>query len=377
MKIGFIFNAQSHQIFHSLPVACALSRDYPEIEVTLLARSAAQLDYIRFLASHYEANDLRYLITAPPYPYSQRPESAPVPKWLNLIWNIRTFSQFDVLVVPERTSLRLRRLGLRNTKFVHTTHGAGDDERDWDTRIRDFDLVPLPGAKRRDRLLNKKLLRPGHYFVSGYSKFDLVKRMGEQRLPSFSNGRKTVLYNPHHNKQHSSWHIIGHKVLDYFAQSDQFNLVFAPHIRMFDDGIITSKELTPYRGRKHVLIDTGSSHSIDMSYTLEADIYLGDWSSQVYEFLLHPRPVIFLNPRRNAWQDREEYFWWSLGKVEENIPEMHAALTPGQEWQTRVEAAQRRAFNYTFANFSQSAPARAAAAIVRFVKDGRIDDDLA
>ncbi|MEQ1890019.1 MAG: CDP-glycerol glycerophosphotransferase family protein [Alphaproteobacteria bacterium] len=376
MKIGFIFNAQSHQIFHSLPVACALSCDYPEIEVTLLARSDGQLDYLRFLANHYDASALRYQKITPPYPYSRRPEASSVPKLMTLIWNIRTISQFDVLVVPERTSLRLRHMGLRNTKFVHTTHGAGDDERDWDTRIRDFDLVLLPGAKRRDRLLNKKLLRPGHYFVSGYSKFDLVERMGKQRSPSFSNGRKTVLYNPHHNGQHSSWHNIGHQVMEYFAQSDQFNLIFAPHVRMFDDGIITSEELTPYRDLKHVLIDTGSSRSVDMSYTLEADIYLGDWSSQVYEFLMHPRPVIFLNPRRHAWRNRDEYFWWSLGRVAENISELHAALTHGQEWQTRFEAAQKQAFNYTFANFSQSAPARAAAAIVGFIKDGRIADDL-
>lgn len=377
MKIGFIFIAQSHQIFHSLPAACALSQEYPEIEVTLLARSPAQEDYLRQLAGYYSADRLKYQIIAPPFRSSRSAVNDSVPKLLLLLWNLWGLSRFDALVMPERTSLVLRNMGLRNTKFIHTTHGAGDDERDWDTRIRKFDLVLLPGRKRRDRLLDKALLRPGHYSVCGYSKFDLVTRMGKMRQPLFSNGRKTVLYNPHHNSQHSSWHAIGHQVLDYFAKSGQFNLIFAPHIRMHADGVITREELRPYQKLEHMLIDTGSARSVDMSYSLAADIYLGDWSSQVYEFLLHPRPVIFLNPHQFEWQDKEEYLWWTLGKVAENISEMNSALTGVEQWRAQFEPLQKDAFDYTFANFPQSAPKRAAGAIVSYLKNGRIEDDFA
>jgi hypothetical protein len=35
-----------------------------------------------------------------------------------------------------------------------------------------------------------------------------------------------------------------------------------------------------------VLVDTGSPQMIDMSHVAVADLYLGDVSSQVYEFLL-------------------------------------------------------------------------------------------
>lgn len=375
MKIGFIFNAQIHQFFHSLPVACALSRDFPEIETTLLPRNPAHRDYLRALAKHYDAGRLKYQTAAPPFPWSlASPDTAP-PKFLTLLWNLRTFSQFDALVMPERTSLKLRRMGLRQTKFIHTTHGAGDDERDWDTRLLEFDLVLLPGRKRRDRLLQRDLIRPGHYYVNGYNKFDLVTRMGKTQKPLFNNSRKTVLYNPHHNMAHSSWHKIGHQVLDYFSRSSQFNLIFAPHIRLFADGNINKNELLPYANLQHLLIDTCSPRSVDMTYSLAADIYLGDWSSQVYEFLLHPRPVVFLNPHQHEWQGKEDYLWWTLGRVTENISEMHAALTSTQAWQEEFEAAQKTAFNYTFANFQQAAPERAASAIVKFMKNGRIEDD--
>ena len=36
--------------------------------------------------------------------------------------------------------------------------------------------------------------------------------------------------------------------------------------------------------------DPGSPASTDMTYTRAADIYLGDVSSQVYEFIAEPRP---------------------------------------------------------------------------------------
>lgn len=377
MKIGFIFNAQAHQIFHSLPVACALAQNYPEAEVTVLARNQAQMDYLRSLGSHYDAAKLRYQMTPVPPLFSWLRGKRPPPKRLSLLWNLRTYAQFDALVMPERTSLSLRKMGLRNTQFIHTTHGAGDDERDWDARIRAFDLVLLPGRKRRDRMLEKGLLRAGHYFVSGYNKFDLVTRMNRSSKALFDNGRKTVLYNPHHLETHSSWRMMGRQVLDYFAASDQFNLIFAPHIRMRDDGDISEEELRPYRNLAHMRIDTGSPRSVDMSYSLAADIYLGDWSSQVYEFLLHPRPVVFLNPHQHAWQGREDYLWWTLGPVAEDISSMHQALCDADRNQVQFAPLQKAAFDYTFANFDQPAPERAADAIVKFLRDGVIEDDLA
>lgn len=376
MKIGFIFNAQSHQVFHSLPIACALAQQQPDIEVTLLSRSKAQDNYLRLLAKHYDVSNLRYRIAAPPLAFLRLKANATPSKYLTLLWNLRKFAYFDALVMPERNSIQLRQMGLRTTKFIHTTHGAGDDERDWDTRLRDFDLVLLPGRKRRDRLLEKGLVREGHYFVSGYNKFDLVKRMGKDHAPFFNNGRRTVLYNPHHNEKQSSWKKLGHQVLEYFSHSGQFNLIFAPHIRMRDDGHVSDRELQPYRNLDHILIDTGSPRSIDMTYSLAADIYLGDWSSQVYEFLMRPRPAIFLNPHGHDWQGREDYLWWSLGRVANDIPQMHAALQSVDQWQAHFAPLQEAAIEYTFASFPQSAPQRAAAAITAFLRDGRIDDDL-
>ncbi len=47
-----------------------------------------------------------------------------------------------------------------------------------------------------------------------------------------------------------------------------------------------------------------------MSYTTAADIYLGDVSSQVYEFLYEPRPCLFLNSHEFAWKSDPNFAHW-------------------------------------------------------------------
>src|SRR3546814_19013401 len=73
-------------------------------------------------------------------------------------------------------------------------------------------------------------------------------------------------------------------VLDLFANSNRYNLIFAPHVRLFDPPAAECyAQFERYRKLPHMHIDLGSERSIDMSYTGSADLYLGDVSSQVAE----------------------------------------------------------------------------------------------
>ena len=64
-----------------------------------------------------------------------------------------------------------------------------------------------------------------------------------------------------------------------------------------------------------ILVDLGSRRSVDMTYTLAADLYVGDVSSQVYEFLVRPRPCLFVNAHDAAWEGSEDYAMWRFGPV--------------------------------------------------------------
>jgi hypothetical protein len=126
----------------------------------------------------------------------------------------------------------------------------------------------------------------------GYPKLDLPRRPAE-RL--FAEARPTVMYNPHWRVA-SSWPRWGERVLELFAASRDFNLVFAPHVNLFARRA-DAAVLDRFRGLSNVHVDVGGPRLLDLSYATVADVYLGDSSSQLYEVLaLRRRPCVFLDP---------------------------------------------------------------------------------
>jgi hypothetical protein len=98
-----------------------------------------------------------------------------------------------------------------------------------------------------------------------------------------------------------------------------------------------------------------------MTHLLGADIYLGDISSQVFEFLVRPRPCLFLNPHRLPWRDDPDFASWHLGPVVETIGEMAQRLAAAADWQPEFAPRQARAFAEAFAEPDPlPAPERAA-----------------
>src|SRR3546814_9036931 len=91
------------------------------------------------------------------------------------------------------------------------------------------------------------------------------------RLPRFfDNDRPTVIYNPHFDPEFSSWPLVGMDVLDFFARSTRYNLIFAPHVRLFHPPL--PEKYAPFRrfmDMPNMHIDLGSVRSIDMSRSEE------------------------------------------------------------------------------------------------------------
>ena len=113
-----------------------------------------------------------------------------------------------------------------------------------------------------------------------------------------------------------------------------WNFLVAPHVKTKTGRLIRSDA-------PNVLIDRGSTRSIDMTYTQAADLYIGDASSQVYEFIRTPRPCIFLNLDRIDWRSDPAYSHWQLGQVIDSLEELPGALVGAADLQPRFEQAQR------------------------------------
>ncbi|HYI84146.1 MAG TPA: CDP-glycerol glycerophosphotransferase family protein, partial [Acetobacteraceae bacterium] len=352
-------------------IACEVLRVSPEHEVVVFARNAEQLRLARRLAAFYPGHHrLVFEVLRP----SRLPGRLKRRKRAVLLANRARLAACDALVLPERNSVFLRRIWARRPKLIHTFHGPSGHDRVDDVRLKQFDLLLAPSARRLRRILEAGNARPGRAAVVGYSKFDLVRRMGLERPSPFNNGRPTVLYNPHHRPGTSSWHAMGRAVLDHFAARDDLNLVFAPHVKLFHPPAEHLDAFRDYAGLDHIRIDLGSEASVDMTHLLTADIYLGDISSQVFEFLVRPRPCLFLNPHRLAWRDDPDFESWHLGPVVGTIGEMAQRLATVADWQPEFAPRQVRAFAEAFAEpHPMSAPELAARVIAGFLAHGRVE----
>jgi hypothetical protein len=377
LRIGFLFNHDAlHQVRHSAPVIAELVR-FPDVEVRVLTSSPAQEREVRALIGEAAAH-VRFQTLLPGRLAAVLDrllgQVAPFRRVAVLKRNVAAFAELDVLVVPESTSIMLRdRFGLNDLRFVRMQHGAGDRSVLYRPVIARFDLMLLSGDKVRDRMLDLGLIAQDRSRVVGYPKFDTVDP-AQAGPPLFANGRPTVLYNPHFEPKLSSWYDMGEAVLDWFAGQDRFNLIFAPHVMLFKRRIHASVEHRRMRWRQdvaerfrsvpHMLIDTGSARSTDMSYIRAADIYLGDASSQIYEWIARPRPAIFLDPSHAAWRDNPDFAHWELGEVIRDAAMLPGALDRAMAAPDAFRAAQQAAFRATFSVEEEPASRRAARAIV-------------
>ena len=226
-------------------------------------------------------------------------------------------------------------------------------------------------------MLKANVIRPDANKIVGYPKFD-SPTLG-LRKKFFDNDKPVVLYNPHFDPKLSSWFEYGERILDYFANQDRYNLIFAPHVMLFQRTFLGSVEHRTmklrrtlpqrFKGLPHIHIDTGSINSVDMSYTRAADIYIGDVSSQIYEFIERPRSAIFINSHEAEWQDNDYYKFWNFGEVIDSLDTLDQALLRSETLDPKYAKIQNETFLDSF-DFDpeRSSSHRAALAIAEFME---------
>lgn len=371
-RLAFLFNAQAHQILHGITTAEALATGW-QVEVDILSASSGHLDLARSLTSAGSHGLLRFERIGPPLLHRTADllHRAVPPKLLTLFAARRRLNGYDAIALPERTSTIIRRFGVTHPRLIHVDHGAGDRAAGFDPRIALFDFALVAGEKQRRRMLAEGLIRPGAHATVGYPKFEAADRMRDPDWYPFAERRPVVLYNPHFSASLGSWPRDGVAIVDGIVRDGRFNLIVAPHIRMCDNHrnrMLVEAALAPYAALPHVHVDLGSQRSIDMSYTSLADIYVGDVSSQIYEFLRAAKPALFVNSHGKAWRDDPDYAHWHFGPVIGKGADIVAGLDEAVATHGDFAEVQRRAFADTFdLREGESHSHRAAAAIAAFL----------
>jgi hypothetical protein len=235
-------------------------------------------------------------------------------------------------------------------------HGAGDREGSYSPKHKHFDLTLVNGPKHKAALIARGLRSESNCLVTGNAKFELVRPATE--APT---AKRSGLYNPHFDKRLSSWFRHGPAIVRAMERIEAWAFVVAPHVKLKGGPTVKSTA-------QNVSIDMGSVRSIDMTYTNEASVYIGDVSSQVYEFLRRPRPCIFLNFDRVAWQGNDNYAHWNLGQVIEHPQDLAPALERAHDLQPNFEDAQIAASARSIDPSPEPASERQVRAILAFAR---------
>ncbi len=380
----FLFNHDAgHQVAHLAGVAAATARLHPSIASTIAYATPPIRQRLETLISADDAAKLDWVelsLTGWSGTLAKAGDAVlPASRLLRLKQFAPLFAQSDIVVSTERTCLRAKRyLGPAETPlFAMIPHGAGDRNVSYHPDFAKFDKVLVAGRKVVDQMVAHGVSRE-RLEVVGYPKFEGIDLSAKPDF--FGNGRPTFVYNPHFDPHLSSWYDAGPELLRWFASEagQAFNCIFAPHVMLFRKHLHVSPEYRVARFRPdvpkearaapNVLIDTGSERLFDMSYLLAADGYIGDVSSQIYEFLARPRPAFFIDTRSKP--DPEDDQWLAfrstgpvVGSAEELVRLLPSYRTIGADH----SGVQRELFDYTFDIGERTAAERAADAIAALV----------
>lgn len=370
-RIAFLFIDEIHHLYHFLTVAIELSKTN---KVHILTYSSPD-PLLYKLLKNMNGDDViveelpTYYFRALTDKYKQRK----IPRRGFWIRKNRKYilGNFDAVVFTDYFHKYLLKSRKNNLpKLLLFPHGVAGRAYSFKKNALDFEFQLFIGQFHYEQF--KKLGLLGKFpVITGYPKIDAVKNLVPSRI--FQNDKPVVLYNPHFDPEFTSWEKEGLKILDFFYKQTDYNLIFAPHINLFKGNQTRNdiKSLPQYLlNAENIHIDLGSEASTNMTYTKSADIYLGDVSSQVYEFITEPRPCVFLNVNNFHYKNDINFRFWTCGPVIEGSEELKEILQNAKSWFSIYKPIQERISAENFYTEEGSSPSeRTAIAINAFLND--------
>ncbi len=365
-KVGFLYLGPISHIYHSISIAFNLSK-YAHFDVTLFVSCALNLKIVNNISKLYKDHNCKIEHIHPSLFHNiiRFFKNRAHPRVRNVLQNNKDqLLDFDALVLTDRHFIE--KATTKRPFYILAAHGAGDRARGYTDTMNRFDFILASGKEKWNRMVEYRYISEQKGCIIGYPKFDLIPLHTQaHRSHFFKNNKPIVLYNPHFNKKETSWYLWGRQILTYFLTNKDYNLIFAPHLMLFSKGGNTLEK--QYYNAENIHIDVDSPALIDMTYTINADMYLGDVSSQVYEFVAHAKkPCIFLNPHQCKWQSNRSFRMWKMGDVVDNMDDFEQTLLKAERSHSFYESIQSHLLQETFSIQEKSAGARGAKAITDF-----------
>ncbi len=359
--VAFLFLGETLLIPHLWPVVAALAADR-DIAIDLWVATSVHEELLTRWSAPL-AHPRLHIRRAPGFRSVDGPaagDNPRLPAKLPLLARLAPkLWRTPVAVCAEQTSLWLPRLLPMRTRFVKTSHGVGSMSARDDPRRRAAWAMCVPSERERATYLARGFA-PDRVIATGYVKASFA---ADRTVPRFADQRPVVLYNPHWQRHRSSWWDWGPALVERIADDGRWNLIFAPHQRLVERAGDVRAVAASVARRGNVHVDLGSFAGVDGSYPAAADLYLGDTSSQVIEFVARPRPCVFLNPQAAAWADDPDFAMWAAGEVVDALDGVLSALARAGERHADFAMTQAELAASSLGATDGSAPGRIAAVI--------------
>lgn len=364
--IAFLWLSETLLIPHLWPIIEALAVARPDLKIDIWTSTSAHEALLKsWNVGQYFNIYLRRSRLFRQIPSAALGQNIKLPPKLPMLRSLVPYvSGYKAIVVAEQTSLWLpkilRRFMRKVPPFIYTLHGAGPIVHGRWKRLLCARKALVCSEERRQELLNLGMADE-QVEITGYAKSAFHQFTATRHL--FNEDKPIILYNPHWQPARSSWPQWGREVLAKLVADGRWNIVFAPHQRLVETDEEIEEFLSDFGEHDNLHFDLDSFATVDGSYTRMADIYLGDSSSQVVEFLISPRPVVLLQPPEMTDLFAQRAGYNILGETVESADRITDAIADASVRFADYEDAQKE---YAASSLGETGPdaARNAAKII-------------
>lgn len=366
-RVAFLFLGEMLLVPHLWPIVDALARMAPDLKIDVWVSTSAHEALIGgWLQPAHRNVRMRRAPGFAQVPDGEAGRNPPLPAKIPMLLRLAPhLARVSVVVCVEQTSLWLSRLAPWLSRFIFTAHGGGIPNYNTQGRLQSAYRLMFPTLRHLDEHVARGI-SADRVVETGYVKAGF--RPSLRREAVFDSNKPILLFTPHWHKQRSSWWDWGREVVARLQDQDRFNVVIAPHQRLVEVDPKSEEYLSSVAEAGHIHVDTGSFAMVDGSYTAMADLYLGDSSSQILEFLMRPRPCVFLDSPSITWRSTEAAGHWKCGETITDPGALWDALCRAPEKHADYRAYQEDLVRDEFGDVTGNAPQRAAEIVLSALK---------
>jgi len=329
-SVVFLFINGPHHVYHLIMPALRFAETSSDFETKIISGNPRNTDIIIKSAKKYGISNFELIDIPLPFRYRiNRYKDKLYPPVYTRIKKITTILSNASAIISTSHELPeyMKEHEIEGPLLLYLYHGTGTRAYGFESKLNMFDHIFVPGEYHLNRLRQELSLPEEKMILTGKPKLDWLRDKSYNSKGIFNNDNPIVYYNPHWDMRLSSYLIWRKFILDFFSKHNDYNLIFSPHPLV--------KHLSKKAGydienseinSDNIKIDHDSQYCIDGTYNSIANVYVGDVSSMVTEWvMLRPRPCIFINAHQIDWMENDDYHFWRYGSVVnqfEKFPEL-------------------------------------------------------